>query len=385
MDLKEAMDALDLPAVWDLAANPNGTPPPVRGGVMKSPLRADHKGKSFSVDRELRVFKDHAEPSHRGGVWKFVELAKPEWSKSEIAREIIRRAGGDPDAKDPNYKPKSKTQLKQEKQALQEKMRARQKRDNLKLEKVPDEKIAAWPDGKKTLWNWLNVMNGPAFLAEERGWPMEWVEELVESEKLRSNNRDEPVFAVERVDEDGKVHFCGTHTRWQPEGEIRKAWAYRPNFNKDGRDVAALPFVLGPVNTNIWLVTEGQWDAATAYGLLGGFDDVMRIEACCWGIRGVSGVDVFLDVYARRLRSQRPVVVLVPDADKAARRWTEDLRGKWCFMRRLKEITGAPVAALKLKARPGMKDLNDFYKNKALSAGQFEHMVRSAVEAAEAV
>lgn len=388
MELKDALDALDLPAVWDLAPNPNGTPCPTRGPcVVKSPLRVDGKGASFSLDRELRIFKDHAENGIKGGVWKFVELAKPEWSKAEIAREIIRRAGGDPDAKDPNYKAKTKTALRQEKQALQEKMRSQQKRDNLRIKAVPADKLLECPKRVLKVWEKAQALAAEPSacdaLAVERGWPVEWAEELVQSSKMGINSKGEPVFAVERIEEDAdKVVLCGLHTRWRPE-EGGKAWAYRPAFKYDGQEVAALPFFLGAVSSQVWIVAEGQWDATTAYGLLGGFEDMMQIEACCWGIRGVSGVDVFLDTYQKRIRRDKPILVLIPDADKAARRWTEDDAGKWCFMRRLKEITGAPVASLKFKKKPGMKDLNDFYK-KGLDAERFAEMVRSVMGVAQA-
>lgn len=381
LSIKEAKERIDLSAVWDLAPNPNGTPAPLRGGVVKSPLRVDEKGASFSVTSDLKLFKDHAEPSHKGDVWSFVALSKPEWSKRDIARFLIEKAGGDPDAKDPGYKQKTKTALKDEKQRLREQVADRQKRENYKVESVPAEKLEAWPKGHKQFLS--TVYDSGAvdrrILAQERGWPKEWVDELYESSKLTLNKKGEPIFAVERIDDLGKCIFCGTHTRWRPD-EGGKAWSYRPNFKWDGREVAALPFQLGFVDAPIWIVCEGQWDATTAYGLLCGFSDTMLIDACCWGIRGVSGVDVFLSVYRNRIRQQRPRILLIPDADKAGSAWTEDRGGKWCFMRRIKEITGVEVSALKLTATEESKDLNDFYKNGGLHSEHLVNMINTMLE-----
>ena len=299
MSVKQALDGLTVADVWDLASNPNGTPSPLRDGVYKSPFRVDNRGKSFSVFNGLKAFSDKSETSHKGGVWQFVALAKPEWSGRDIAREVITRAGGNPDEKDPNWKPPSKASYAAEKAKARDAAARRVQVKNLSITPIEDRLLQPLPEGLARDWRrWLAASDGcvaSGDLAAERGWSSDWVQGLIDAEKLVFNGKGECVFAVERVGEGLRV-MHGWHGRWFPK-EGGKAWNYRPNMKRDDQAIAALPFVLGSVTMPIWIVCEGQWDAATVYGLLGGFDEVMAVDACVFGIRGASGIDVFLAAY----------------------------------------------------------------------------------------
>ena len=57
------------------------------GTGQKSPFRKDIHAGSFSV--QTNYFKDHACDEHKGGVWNFVKLARPDWQNQEIAEFII--------------------------------------------------------------------------------------------------------------------------------------------------------------------------------------------------------------------------------------------------------------------------------------------------------
>ena len=62
-------------------------------------------------------------------------------------------------------------------------------------------------------------------------------------------------------------------------------------------------------------------------------------------------------------------MLLLPDADKAGRVWTQDAEaGQWCFMRRLRKLFDLKVAAIKFKKSDKLKDVNDFYKAGALKS-----------------
>lgn len=385
MTVSEALDRLDLTDVWDMAPNPNKTPTPARGNVVvKSPFRLDHKGKSFSVDADLRLFKDHSNDS-KGGVWKFVQMCEPSWSKQQIAREIIRRAGGDPDMRDPNYKPKSRAERHRQMREAGDRARREFQKQQTHLEIIPEEKLLDWPDHLRRRWsNYDSKQCNEArvdVLADERGWPVDWVWGLIDSGKMVFNKNGQPVFRVEAPSDRSDMRSIGVHYRWFSD-DGGKFWSYRPCQKWDKREIVAAPLVLGSLNSPLWIVTEGQWDAVTAWGLLGGFDDVMLLDAAVLGVRGVSGVSVFMSLYKALIRKCHPTIVLVPDADDAARWWTENEGKKWSFMRRIQGVFPSlkgKIGALKLKPQGTAKDLNDFYKDYDLGSGGFLNMLNEVL------
>lgn len=378
--LEEAFARVSIADVWDMAPNPNGSVCPRGDGVVKSPFRVDNKGASFSVTKGGMAFKDHAEPDCKGAAWQFIKLCNPEWTKREIARAMIERAGGDPDQKDPNGerpKKQTKTEWKAAKEQAKELAVARWEREQCKLMVIDDKLLmpAPQPVARRYEKGLERAAAGDFIegLAAERVWPVDWAACLVEMGRLAAAPRGGAMFAVEAYchkKQDWQI--VGIHERWIAE-DGGKMWSYRPNAKWDKRETCALPFVLGNPVSSVWIVAEGQWDAATIYGMLGGFDEFPAIEAFVVGIRGASGVNVFLSHYAKLLRSVRPAVVLFPDADGAAKGWTEDARKhagalpSWSFARKLREIFNLDVAWLKC---PAHKDINDWWRYGSLTAEQ---------------
>lgn len=364
---KEASAVLTLADVWDMAPNPNNSSCPIGAKVVKSPFQEDRKGKSFSVTADLKAFRDHRESSHRGGVYKFIELARPEWTKQQIVRHMITLAGGDPDEKDPNWRPKPKSQYYSELKMLKDSVANEIHFQNTVIGEIEPDKLRKIPPFLAKFWeSCVQRAENKAFLdriSQERGWPLEWVRGALVAGKIGVSAYGEVVFPVE-LSPDGWLNRCiGVHIRSQ-KGRSGPRWWYRPNSRQDGQEVAPLPFYVGDVGARFWVVCEGQWDALTAYGLLGGFDPLVTdFDICCFGIRGSTGTDAFLKIHKERLRNRNPSIVLVPDADRAASGWIECTPKRWSFARRLREIFNlSNVKAFKIVHRRDVKDLNDFYR-----------------------
>lgn len=376
--LEQAFDTLTLADVWDMAPNPNGTPCPMRDGVVKSPFRIDQKGQSFSISKGIKVFKDHADESHKGGVWAFVALCRPEWGKREIARCLIERAGGDPDAKDPNAKRQTFAEWKAKKEKATEDARTKWERQQLTLDPIKEDHLQAAPQPVARRYE-LSLERAAdakwqAELGAERGWPIEWVAALVELGRMGCGPKLQPEFSVEKYcHKKGVWGLCGIHGRWF-NAEGRKMWSYRPMMKYDKAETVALPFVLGRVDAPVWVIAEGQWDAATIYGMIGGFSEYPALQCAVFGIRGASGINVFMSHYQQMIRRIKPVIVLMPDADKAAKGWTEDHREHagalptWSFARRLREIFKIEVKWMKCTAH---KDINDWWAAGTLTPETF--------------
>lgn len=388
LTLKEAIDRLDLTDVWDMAPNPNGVPAPKRGPVvLKSPFRVDRRGAAFSVDKDLRLFKDHGEAGLiSGGIWKFVELCEPNWTKKEIAKEIIRRAGGDPDVKDPGFKPKSRAERHREIKEAGDRAHREFIKGQMRLEPIEEKKLARIPEKLRGTWDNFAKNQSTAErmqqLADERGWLVDWVVNLVDLGKMVFNGKGQPVFAVEAPDDREGLRTIGMHNRWiSDSGE--KFWAYRPCMKWDKAGIVAAPFVMGSMDSTLWILTEGQWDAVTVWGLLGGFEDNMYIDAAVFGLRGAKGRSVFMELYKREIRKCRGSLLLLPDADTAGLGWTEPVGGNWSFMRQLKAIfpnLEGRLVALKLRRCGALKDVNDFYKSGGLESSEFCAMVAKSTE-----
>ena len=386
--LEEAFASLTLADVWELAPNPNGTPCPMRDGVVKSPFRLDKKGASFSVSKGLKVFKDHADEAQKGGVWNFVALCFPEWSKQQLARKLIELAGGDPDQKDPNAQRKSAQEWKAEKEKAIEKARTDWVRAQLGLDEIAGELLLPAPKpvarGYELALERAADNNWQEDLATERGWPIEWVAGLVSLGRMGAGRKLQPEFSVEKYCHKlGAWSLCGVHSRWCDD-DGRKMWSYRPNIKWDKQATVALPFVLGSVKAPVWVITEGQWDAATIFGMIGGYSDYPELQAAVFGIRGASGVGVFMSHYAPLLRRIKPVIVLIPDADDAAKGWTEDRRAHagalpvWSFAHKLREIFKIEVRWMKCTAH---KDINDWWAAGTLAADSFTEALASVSKA----
>lgn len=366
-DLSRAIDALTIFDVWDEA--PMAAENPHRCGVFSSPFREDRKP-SFSVSQGGRMFKDFSVTEHFGGVWKYVELAHPEWSRGQVARFLKEKAGIRQDGARPR---KSAADYRAERSMAQEEARRRTKRDRMTVPRIEPEKLAEIPAPIARKWQASMKQEGvgewAGFIAQERGWPEDWAVMLVEDRKMVRGVKGEPAFKVEYFDGRGAVTWTAVHQRFfSDRGD--KAWFYLPNQKQHGEARAAAPFFVGDPVAPVWIVTEGQWDAATIWGMLGGFEDQPALHSLVCGIRGATGVDVFLALYAGILRARHVErIILVPDADKAGGPWLQDeqprkgLPERWSFLRRLRELTGKDVRYVKLREADQVKDINDVYRH----------------------
>lgn len=376
---EEAKDRLTLADVWDMAPNPNNTPFPRSAPcVVKSPLRPDHKGASFSIGAGFKVFKDHADDTHKGGVYAFIALCRPEWGKREIVRAMITQAGGDPDQKDPTYKKPSIAEWRAKKEKAAEDGLARWEREQLTIEPIKPELVQDAPGAVRGRYDKglarAATDEWQAMIATERGWPIEWVAALVSMGRMASAPKGDPMFAVEKYcHKSAEWGFCGIHGRWMTD-DGRKMWSYLPCMKWSKQETCALPFVLGRPGAPVWVVTEGQWDAATVYGMLGGFGDHPALDVMVFGIRGASGINIFMAHWAPMIRKFKPTIVLLPDADAAAKGWTEDQRKqagtlpRWSFARRLRAVFKVDVVWMKC---PAHKDINDWWASGELTADAY--------------
>lgn len=180
------------------------------------------------------------------------------------------------------------------------------------------------------------------------------------------------------MDRCGNLTFeaVGYHQRWYHAATGRKMWSYKP------KGVEAYPFFLGwRAEPDVVILTEGQWDAATVWGALGGWSDgygamdARRVAVA--GLRGASGIEPALAALGPWLRRFRPRVMLLADADEAGTRWRSPV---WKDRRKPRPVSlvervaalvdPAPVrvAWLRDKARAG-KDFNDWWRERRTSPG----------------
>ncbi|MEO0797441.1 MAG: hypothetical protein AAFX93_19995 [Verrucomicrobiota bacterium] len=218
------------------------------------------------------------------------------------------------------------------------------------VESLPDFLQAHYRAG----WEWASKWG--AAMAHERGWPGHWAHELIEAGKVSA-----PMLPWEARDWDDRawheslvglafavevpqwtasydsLTWCwtGYHQRFFRR-DLSKSWMYLPalfeatrprnDFQRKvkahGRRIEAAPFVMGdPVDADLFVLCEGQWDAITAWGALGGFDDSLRASTCVLGLRGAQGVEPFLRHYGWVLDRKRPRVLMLPDNDTAGDLW----------------------------------------------------------------
>jgi len=394
--LSQALNSLTLADVWELA--PDNSETPRRDGLRTSPFREDRKP-SFSIYGGLNRYKDQATDEPAGGVWTFVAACRPEWSKRDIAQYLIERAGLQWDERAP--KSKSLTELRKERQEQARLKREKLLRDakkgldpgRVQLPKHP------WPEFVAERYR--EGLTDPGHridrLAQKRQWPVEWVDVLcdmglISFPALPWSERRFPAFPVT----DATHQHVGYHQRiWsQDDGP---AWLYVPYHprqgnnrftsqlqeyahDKDGPFVPPLPYVLGdPASATLWILTEGQWDAITIFGLMGGLDDVFDLPVAVFGLRGAeAGPVTFLAAYGPMLRRHKPHIWMIPDNDKAGA-W--DGRGKdqgfaaprpWSFASKLLDYVGRNrrIPVSRIPARFG-KDFNDYYRTAALSRHTF--------------
>lgn len=386
----------------------------LRKGLQSSPFRDDKK-ESFSVFRGKDghlVFKDHADDACKGGLWQFVQLARPGWSKKEIARWLFDASGVDPT---PTEFSKSRSAEKRRKARDQAFMEAR-----IDLHKVADiprpepwtEKVAArWKDGS----GWLE--KNAQRIAEGRGWDESVVLELSGMDLIsgpqlpwaRESSKGAKAGIAFKVEcprgvsgRAGSLELfpVGYHQRFVTfhSGVRSKSWCFVPYVPDNekityptgfqqflmahNRSIPPLPFVLGSLDSpRLVVILEGQWDAITFFHACGWLSDSFCAPVAVFGLRGVNGIEAFLSFYADWLRRIKPQVWLLGDNDRAGRQWAErqdaeKIREKPSFIHRLSALGCERVVYRVIDKKYG-KDFNDFYKSASPSSDFMQRWIKS--------
>jgi hypothetical protein len=385
--VSQALEALTLADIWELA--PDASEAPRRDGLRESPFRQD-KNPSFSIFGGLRRYKDQASDDKAGGVWTFVQACRPEWSKQEVARFLVERAGLQWKDSASEKKP-SIWKYKAEQSKRNQAARAKIYRDVAPPIDRPGE-VKPWPAFVHDHYMRPDPRDPDRCerLAKRRGWPLDWVDYLYNLGDLRFptlpwNEKHFPAFIVA----DPRRTVTGYHQRIWTEAD-GPAWLFVPYAAKKasnaytraladyagtatGRLVQPLPYYIGtmPAESSLWIICEGQWDAITIFGLLGGFDDQFSLPVTVFGLRGAEGGPaVFLSHYQDILRTRKPELWLLPDNDRAGSIW--DGAGqptvgakprRASFAARLRELVGQErhIPVSRVPARYG-KDFNDYFK-----------------------
>jgi len=391
--LSQALQRLTLADVWDLAPVPSA--PPTRDGLVCSPFR-EERTPSYSISRGLTRGKDFGSGEDAHGVWTFVKLCRPDWSKKEIANLLVERAGlqwpersgGRPDL----------AKLKDERKERERRAAERMRRERERLLSVePLTHFRPWSDAVRAAFN--DRRPDPAQierLAERRGWPVEWPEALASFGMLAFPELPWKAarYSALVVAAPGGVEVGYKQRVWG--GADGPDWIYVPHVPREPRTplqlamadealrlgiehgqpmVPPLPFVLGaPDDARVWALCEGEWDAISLYGALGGFEDSPGFPpVAVFGIRGAaSGQDAFLRAWVTLLRQVRPHVWLIADNDRAGASWggtvaapaePSGVPAPPTFAERIRHLLGAgPGVKISRVTTPGCKDFNDVWK-----------------------
>lgn len=423
-DLSRALEALTLAQLWR-EAGLRGQPP-ARDGAVVSPFREDRKA-SFSVFAQGTRWRDHA-TGESGGAWAFAQRCWPNDSRGELADRLIAISGV------PRSAPRSRLSAEQwkAKQTIERaaaEHRVAHEREAELAKRRPADEVPLWPDFVRE--RWIEGENAVLAdrarltkLATDRGWPVDWAEQLVVAGKLAApwlpwsgpecrEPRRGRACLVERplVAADGAVAECvpvGYHQRFWADGA--KQWVYvphRPRESEWRREgfaaqledyaatqpdtrslVPALPFFLGSLEPEWVCITEGQWDAITLAGAVGYFEDAWAERRVAWlGVRGASGMEVLLAYWGAWLARWRPRVWLLCDADAAGRKWIERGRsgvpGGVAPPTISERIEAAGARAVKVSVlRPAAaaahgKDFNDWWRSVKPTRAQIENWLRT--------
>jgi hypothetical protein len=394
-DLARAKDALTIFRLWEAAALPG--PVPQHDGMYRSPFR-EERTPSFSITKGGRVWCDFGgDAAAKGGVWEFAQRC-PCWAgaandNAAMAKVLIEvsgimptrpRAAGAGETAAPAVDPRLERAAKtiERRERLSQAVDAAYARREAALRPGVEWRfLPAWPvfvaerydEGRSVL---LSDARRASELAKARGWPEEWVWELLDRELLScpwerwsdpadQHARRQKAFRVDFpvVDQVGSeltvnLQPVGYHQRmYIPArgGEReRKQWIFVPSFPKEAarsefeRKIVCcglerglkyepgeggmratflppLPFVLGDLQRpRLLVLLEGQWDAITFFGACGWFHDTTPASGVAvFGIRGVQGMDVFLAYWSRWLRWHKPLAWVIAQNDPASLAWRQ--------------------------------------------------------------
>jgi hypothetical protein len=430
-DLSRALEVLKISQVWEAAGLPG--PVPSGDGVVKSPFREEKTG-SFSISRGGKAWVDFGGAQEdRGSIWRFAQLAWPSLTKRDLAQRLIELSGITPTVQQQVQRPLDQPaagalpavdpRLLQAAKSIERRDRKQQaeaaiwRRRDEQLRPPELQPVPEWPDFvRERFEDGTAAMQADVSrvkkLAEDRGWPEEWLWELLERgmigaalepgwDDAGNGARRQISFRVDWPEiRGGEVSLIptGFHQRFVVTQEGKppeKKWRFVPaiplpgwrsEFQRAcvqyaeglGCDItlrpsllSPQPFVLGDLSsTKLIILLEGQWDAITFYGACGWFHDTAWPDGIAvFGLRGVQGVSAFLGAWHRWLQRVKPNVWAIADNDRAGAAWrdhpTADT-GKICppsFAERLRAAGCRDIKISWLKPEHG-KDFNDYYRAK---------------------
>lgn len=439
-DLDRALEALTIFRVWEVAARDGAIltadPVPQRDGLVKSPFRDDGRRGSFSICHGGKGYNDFGgDKSARGNVWQFARLCWPNEQKKDTADRLIEISGITRTARaahTSNAQTDTDPRLLKAAKAMQKRDAARAREEavyeahekqlepSVEAKSVPD-----WPDFVRARFEEGNeFLRGAsakvAELARARGWPAEWVGEVLNMDLLsyaperwcdleHAQIRRQKAFRVDRPEikivphADGAkatavLRPIGYHQRFYIPADARQAeqkgWVYVPSVpRKTPRSkfehrllehaaalgvtpeesrglIPPLPFVMGDLDApKVIVIIEGQWDAISFFGACGWFEDSNPpVGVAVFGIRGAQGVDPFLAYWSKWIRHNRPLAWVIADNDTAGKTWTQPPAAKPglprppSFPERLEHAGCRNVLTSWLQRGAWGKDFNDYYR-----------------------
>ena len=392
-------------------------------GLCRSPFPEYHdhgdKNMSFTVvpGSGGKGWVNHAGKcrfKQKGGNWDFARECKPSATNGELSSWLIDLAG----TRDPKASGQSKAAFarkRQDESAARARRVLAKRAEGLRL----PPRAEMWTEMPAFVADRYHEGTAAGLsavdrLAESRGWPFHWADELIHTAAISrpllpwvdSGNRRGWAFPVVAPVTNGPSCArlaMGYHQRYTMGKEKswvfvpyavadektnsafqHSLWGYRKELGMDAgeRMVPPAPFVIGDLNTpRLVIVTEGQWDAVTLYGALGGFEDTPPEGLCVFGVRGVGNAHLMLSYWAgwirgHMMKSSIKGLWILADADESGQALIHGkaLPGKLpqpCFadvvrhnFPDLRVVTGSVQAA------PGQKDFNDYYRNETPSIGQ---------------
>ena len=294
-------------------------------GMNQSPFRQD-SSPSFSIYANGTRWKDFG-TDEGGSVVDFLAKAKG-LNVPDACKAVIQMAGLSTD------------EIKSNPQELAPKMPSYNPKP---LTITWDFVEGIWDDGH----DWL--VNNPKTqeaIAKWRGWPVHWIETLVESGSIGCpiyRGIRSLAFLVLKPTEDGAVRI-GYHLREKQTGR----WKFIPYGTK------AYPFFMGCPLSSRLIIVEGQWDGITLAGSAGWLDrhEAWPSDVAVIGMRGANSTGVFMEQWGKMMEMTKPNVLIIRDADTAGETW------KTSFAPKLAKLANS----VRLFRMAEAKDLNDAYK-----------------------
>lgn len=365
-----------------------------------------------------------------GGLLAFAKECKPAATEGELRDWLVEIAGTrdlDADFKKGQSDRPTATEQANKRKAKAVAKRVQLQTDRRKALAGPPQKageVVAWPEfvaarydegARYGLAANHNFSDTSGRLSKARGWPIEWCDELLETGGVArpllpwawTDNQRGWAFKCEAPkSQSGAIELVTTGYHQRFETESGKQWVFVPysifkdkakskfqkqlsKFRETGgyEPLEAVPYVIGDLSRPaLVIITEGQWDAITIYGSLGGFDDGDPIPVCVFGIRGVKNSSLLLKYWGKWFRGLRgsgvlKSILVIADGDKAglglitATKPADHMAVPSFRERLLASVPGCRVVCSNINAGESGKDFNDFYKAERPTVGAMWEMV----------